>query len=44
MGLYNIMRILKLYYGDEYGLKAEVTEDGTTVTLKLPVRKEGDDV
>ena len=44
LGLYNIMRILKLYYGDEYGLKAEVTEDGTTVTLKLPVRKEGDDV
>ena len=44
LGLYNIMRILKLYYGDEDGLKAEVTEDGTTVTLKLPVRKEGDDV
>ena len=44
LGLYNIMRILKLYYGDEYGLKAEVTEDGTTVTLKLPVRKEGDEV
>lgn len=44
LGLYNIMRILKLYYGDEYGLKAEVTEDGTTVTLKLPVRKEGNDV
>ena len=44
LGLYNIMRILKLYYGNEYGLKAEVTEDGTTVTLKLPVRKEGDDV
>ena len=33
LGLYNIMRILKLYYGNEYGLKAEVTEDGTTVTL-----------
>lgn len=35
LGLYNIMRILKLYYGNEYGLKAEVTEDGTTVTLRL---------
>ena len=44
LGLYNIMRILKLYYGNEYGLKAEVTEDGTTVTLSLPVRMEGDDV
>ena len=44
LGLYNIMRILKLYYGNEYGLKAEVTEDGTTVTLSLPVRVEGDDV
>lgn len=44
LGLYNIMRILKLYYGNEYGLKAEVTDDGTTVTLRLPVRKEGDDV
>ena len=38
LGLYNIMRIL------EYGLKAEVTEDGTTVTLSLPVRMERDDV
>ena len=44
LGIYNIMRILKLYYGNEYGLKAEVTEDGTTVTLSLPVRMEGDDV
>lgn len=44
LGLYNIMRILKLYYGNEYGLKAEVTEDGTTVTLSLPVRMERDDV
>ena len=44
LGLYNIMRILKLDDGNEYGLKAEVKEDGTTVTLSLPVRMEGDDV
>ena len=41
LGLYNIMRILKLYYGNEYGLKAEVTEDGTTVTLRLPDVRSG---
>ena len=41
LGLYNIMKILKLYYGNEYGLKAEVTEDGTTVTLRLPDVRSG---
>ena len=44
LGLYNVINILKIYYGQEYGMKAAVTEDGTTVTLRLPVQKEVPDV
>lgn len=44
LGLYNVINILKIYYGQEYGMKALVTEDGTTVTLRLPVQKEVLDV
>jgi len=44
LGLYNVINILKIYYGQEYGVKAAVTEDGTTITLRLPVQKEVPDV
>lgn len=44
LGLYNVINILKIYYGQEYGMEAAVTEDGTTVTLRLPVQKEVPDV
>ena len=40
LGLYNVIQILKIYYGEEYGMHAEVEEDGTTVTLRLPFRKD----
>ena len=42
--LYNVRNILKIYYGQEYSMEAAVTEDGTTVTLMLPVQKEVPDV
>lgn len=38
LGLYNVINILKIYYGKEYGMKAAVTEEGTTITLRLPVQ------
>lgn len=44
LGLYNVIRILKLYYGQEYGIRAEVTKDGTTIALRLPVQREVTDV
>ena len=44
LGLYNVINILKIYYGQEYGMAAAVTEDGTTITLRLPVQKEAPDV
>lgn len=40
LGLYNVIQILKIYYGEEYGMHAETEEDGTTVTLRLPFRKD----
>ena len=41
LGLYNISCILKLYYGGAYGLRATSYADvGTTVTIRLPARKE----
>ena len=41
LGLYNVNKIIKLYFGLEYGLKAAVEEGiGTTVTVVLPIRKE----
>ena len=40
LGLYNIIQILKLYYGKEYGLHAERNpEGGTAVTISLPVER-----
>lgn len=39
-GLYNIIQILKLYYGPEYGLSAWLNpEGGTTVTISLPLER-----
>ncbi|MDL2301278.1 sensor histidine kinase [Lachnospiraceae bacterium OttesenSCG-928-D06] len=40
VGLYNIIQILKLYYGKEHGLHAEQNpEGGTTVTISLPIER-----
>lgn len=40
LGLYNIIQILKLYYGQKYGLKASLSpEGGTIVTVILPLEK-----
>ncbi len=40
LGLYNVIQILKLYYGQQYGLHAELNpEGGTTVTLILPIER-----
>lgn len=44
LGLYNVIRILKIYYGQEYGIRAEVTKEGTTITLRLPIQREVTDV
>ena len=40
LGLYNVIQILKLYYGEEYGMLAESDTSGTTVTIRLPAKKE----
>lgn len=40
LGLYNVIQILKLYYGEEYGIQAESDTTGTTVTIRLPAKKE----
>ena len=40
LGLYNVIPILKLYYGEEYGIQAESDTSGTTVTIRLPAKKE----
>lgn len=40
IGLHNINKRIKLYYGDRYGIKIASDEDaGTTVTLFLPLQK-----
>ncbi|MGL5435229.1 MAG: sensor histidine kinase [Lachnospiraceae bacterium] len=40
LGLYNIIQILKLRYGQEYGLHAVLNpEGGTTVTISLPIER-----
>jgi two-component system sensor histidine kinase YesM len=40
VGLYNVIQILKLYYGQEYGLSAEVIPgEGTTITITLPLER-----
>ena len=40
LGLYNVIQTLKLYYGEEYGIQAESDTSGTTVTIRLPAKKE----
>ena len=41
VGLYNVIQILKLHYGQEYGMQAEVVPgQGTTITLTLPLERE----
>ena len=40
LGLYNVIQILKLYYGEEYGIQAESDTSGTPVTIRLPAKKE----
>ncbi|MDO4268232.1 MAG: sensor histidine kinase [Eubacteriales bacterium] len=39
LGLYNVIQILKLYYGQEYGLHADADPDGTTVSITLPLER-----
>lgn len=40
LGLANVNRIIKLYFGNEYGLHATVEEGiGTTITICLPIRR-----
>lgn len=40
LGLYNVIQILKLYYGSEYGLKAMLSsEGGTIVTVVVPMQE-----
>ena len=41
LGLYNVNKIIKLYFGRQYGITATVKAGiGTTVTIVLPIRKE----
>lgn len=44
LGLYNVIYILKLYYGEEYGMTADEAHEGTTITLRLPAQREITDV
>ena len=40
LGLYNLISILKIYYGEGYGLKARSEEgEGTTITITLPMEE-----
>lgn len=42
LGLYNVNKIIKLYFGLEYGLTATVEEGiGTTITIVLPIKRRG---
>lgn len=44
IGIGNVNRRIKLYYGDEYGLYIDSTEgEGTTVTIRIPQVKAGED-
>jgi two-component system sensor histidine kinase YesM len=43
LGLYNVATILKLHYGEKYGLHASSIEGvGTTVSLVIPAQREED--
>jgi len=41
LGLYNVDRIIRLHYGDQYGISAEsVKGEGSRVQLRLPIQRE----
>ena len=41
VGVYNVQKRLKLYYGEDYGITYESAEDkGTTATITIPGRQE----
>ena len=39
LGLNNVDRIVRLSYGEQYGLTARVTEQGSLVCLRLPIQR-----
>ena len=40
LGLYNLISILKIHYGEGYGLKARSGDgEGTTITITLPMEE-----
>ena len=42
VGVYNVQKRLKLYYGDDYGITYESQKgNGTTATITIPGRQEG---
>ena len=42
VGVYNVQKRLKLYYGEDYGIAYESTPGkGTTATITIPGRQEG---
>ena len=42
VGVYNVQKRLKLYYGDDYGITYESEKGkGTTATITIPGRQEG---
>ena len=42
VGVYNVQKRLKLYYGEDYGITYEsVVGKGTTATITIPGRQEG---
>ena len=43
LGLYNVSSIIKMNYGNEYGLRASSQQEvGTTMAVEIPLQKEGD--
>ena len=41
VGVYNVQKRLKLYYGDDYGITYESKKgEGTTATITIPGRQE----
>lgn len=42
IGFFNVDTIIKLYYGEQYGIKAaRLDEGGTMITITLPIDKQG---
>jgi two-component system sensor histidine kinase YesM len=45
IGLGNVNRRIKLYYGEQYGLDIKSAAGvGTTVTVRIPLRRQGDEL